>query len=65
MTDLLLKPKRTGQPGVYAPFPRKEPAWREALDRVHDAMRERNAVRFSRYGSLRLAFRPIASTAAA
>jgi aspartate kinase len=52
MTDLLLEHKKTGEPGVYAHFVRSEPAWREALDRVGDTMRERNTAMFARRESL-------------
>src|SRR5690606_11824790 len=39
-------------PGVYALFVRSDPAWRDALDRVRDAMSERNAAMFARGDSL-------------
>ena len=52
MTNLLLDHKKTGEPGVYARFVRSEPAWRDALDRVSEAMCERNAAMFARSGSL-------------
>ena len=52
MTNLLLDHKKTGEPGVYALFVRSDPAWRDALDRVRDAMSERNAAMFARGDSL-------------
>ncbi|WP_114950944.1 aspartate kinase [Sphingosinicella terrae] len=48
MTDLLLEHKKTGEPGVFARFAGGDPGWREALDRVGAAMRERNAGMFAR-----------------
>src|SRR5690606_30836612 len=51
MTDLLLEHKKTGEPGVYAHFARRDSAWHEALDRVRGAMCERNAAMFIRTGS--------------
>jgi aspartate kinase len=53
MTDLLLEHKKSGEPGVYALFARSDPEWREALERVREAMRERNAGMFARGASLR------------
>lgn len=52
MTDLLLEHKKTGEPGVYALFCNNEPGWREALERVRDAMRTRNGTMFARSESL-------------
>jgi aspartate kinase len=45
ITDLLLEHKKSGEAGVYGHFVSDEPdaPWREALTRVHAAMRERNA----------------------
>jgi aspartate kinase len=50
ITDLLLEHKKTGAPGVYAAFAKKERGhcWREALLAVHSAMRTRNADMFVR-----------------
>lgn len=48
MTDLLLEHKKTGQGGVYAQFVRNDGRWGDALDRVQEAMRERNAEMFIR-----------------
>lgn len=48
MTNLLLEHKKTGEPGVYAHFVRGESAWTDALERVRDAMCERNAAMFAR-----------------
>jgi aspartate kinase len=52
MTDLLLEHKKTGEPGVYAHFARKEADWRTALERVREAMCERNEAMFARGESL-------------
>jgi aspartate kinase len=52
MTDLLLEHKKSGEPGVYARFARGEAEWREALERVRDAMCERNSTMFARSESL-------------
>src|SRR5690606_18577761 len=52
MTNLLLDHKKTGEPGVYALFVRSDPGWRDALDRVRDAMSKRNAAMFARGDSL-------------
>ncbi|BBC74256.1 aspartate kinase [Altererythrobacter sp. B11] len=52
MTDLLLEHKKSGEPGVYAHFLRNDAAWREALERVREAMCERNAEMFARSESL-------------
>lgn len=52
MTDLLLENKKTGEGGVYARFVRNEAGWRDALERVRNAMRERNAAIFARSESL-------------
>lgn len=57
MTDLLLEHKKTGEPGVHARFALNEGDWREALARVREAMRERNAFMFVRGESLREADR--------
>src|SRR5690606_15267797 len=48
MTDLLLEHKQTGEPGVYAHFVGCDAGWIEALDRVREAMRARNAAMFAR-----------------
>lgn len=48
MTDLLLEHKKTGKGGVYAQFVRNGGRWRDALDRVQQAMRKRNAEMFIR-----------------
>jgi aspartate kinase len=44
MTDLLLESKKTGAPGVYGRFVADEGAdgWRDAMKRVHAAMKQRN-----------------------
>lgn len=57
MTDLLLENKKTGEPGVYGRFVADDDAtgWRDALDRVHAAMRERNASLFVRSDSCAVA----------
>jgi aspartate kinase len=52
MTDLLLDHKKSSEPGVYALFVRSDPVWRDALDRVREAMCERNAAMFARSDSL-------------
>src|SRR5690606_3486937 len=52
MTDLLLEQKRSGEPGVYGWFVRNEDGWRDALERVREAMCERNATMFARSESL-------------
>lgn len=54
MTDLLLENKKTGEPGVYGHFARKDAdgSWRDALQRVRAAMHERNADMFVRPESL-------------
>lgn len=52
MTDLLLEAKKSGTPGVYARFVRNETTWRDALERVREAMHERNADMFARGESL-------------
>ena len=52
MTDLLLEHKKSGEAGVYAQFVRNEGGWRDALDRVRQAMCERNAAMFARSESL-------------
>jgi len=45
MTDLLLSHKKTGVPGVYCRFldAKEEAPWQEALARVREAMKARNA----------------------
>ncbi|XSG81519.1 MAG: aspartate kinase [Methyloligella sp. ZOD6] len=50
MTDLLLKNKKTGEPGVYAAFAKndREHPWREALENARSAMHARNAEMFAR-----------------
>ncbi|MFT3975527.1 MAG: aspartate kinase [Sphingomonas bacterium] len=50
MTDLLLEGKKTGVPGVYARFIADDGdgCWREAMEKVRAAMRERNAGMFAR-----------------
>ena len=50
MTNLLLENKKTGEPGVYGHFVDDDDAdaWREAMDKVRTAMRERNAGMFVR-----------------
>ncbi len=48
ITDLLLEAKKSGEPGVYAHFVKNDPAWREALEKVRAAMRERNESMFAR-----------------
>lgn len=57
MTDLLLEQKRGGEPGVYGWFVRNEDGWRDALERVREAMCERNATMFARSESLKEANR--------
>ena len=57
MTDLLLEHKKSAEPGVYAHFVRNDPAWRLALERVREAMRQRNESMFARGASLREANR--------
>jgi aspartate kinase len=52
MTDLLLEHKKSGEPGVYAHFARNEEGWRDALERVREAMRARNREMFARAESL-------------
>jgi aspartate kinase len=52
MTNLLLEHKNSGEPGVYTHFVRGEPEWRDALERVREAMCERNASMFARSESL-------------
>ena len=52
MTDLLLEHKKSGEPGVYARFARNEESWRDALERVREAMRARNGEMFARSQSL-------------
>ena len=53
MTDLLLEHKKSGAPGVYACFVAddEDRSWRAALERVREAMRERNATMFVRVDS--------------
>lgn len=51
MTNLLLEDKKTGEAGVHAYFARNDSSWRGALDRVSDAMCQRNATMFARSGS--------------
>ena len=53
MTDLLLEHKKSGEPGVYAHFVgnQEQGTWREALERVREAMQARNAEMFAREGS--------------
>lgn len=43
MTDLLLEHKKSGQAGVWRRFNDADPAWRDALDGLREAMRQRNA----------------------
>ncbi|KHK92573.1 aspartate kinase [Novosphingobium malaysiense] len=54
MTDLLLEHKKSGDAGVYAHFEGNETsgAWRDALEKVREAMRERNGQMFVRSESL-------------
>jgi aspartate kinase len=54
MTDLLLEHKKSGEPGVYARFVADDDAggWREAMERVREAMHVRNATMFARPESL-------------
>ncbi|MET1754827.1 aspartate kinase [Novosphingobium sp. RD2P27] len=54
MTDLLLEHKKTGVPGVYSSFAGNdaESCWREALEKVREAMQQRNADMFARANSL-------------
>jgi aspartate kinase len=50
MTDLLLEHKKSGEPGVYARFVADEDleGWRQAMEAVRRAMRDRNATLFLR-----------------
>lgn len=50
MTDLLLENKKSGMPGVYGRFVADDDSdgWREAIARVREAVRERNADLFAR-----------------
>ncbi len=50
MTNLLLKNKKTGEPGVHSAFAKndREHPWREALENVRHAMHARNAEMFAR-----------------
>lgn len=54
MTDLLLEHKKSGAPGVFARFATNdaESCWREALETVRLAMRQRNGEMFARASSL-------------
>ncbi|WP_257558182.1 aspartate kinase [Sphingobium sp. CFD-2] len=55
ITDLLLEHKKSGRPGVFARFVADEGAdgWREAMEAVRAAMRDRNAQMFARADSQR------------
>lgn len=50
MTDLLLEHKKSGEPGVYASFVADDGSdnWREAMERVRQAMHDRNGLMFAR-----------------
>ncbi|MEG6508350.1 aspartate kinase [Methyloligella sp. 2.7D] len=50
MTDLLLEHKKSSEAGVYSAFAKNDPdvSWRDALERVREAMHTRNSEMFAR-----------------